>query len=85
MIEAAIRRSPRGKPYNLKRRICMKRIVVIVMCAVLSLSLCSSAFAYPNQGISYDVTRPEGREYFPSDIGELPVSESKNKKEGKHS
>lgn len=53
----------------------MKRIVVIIMCAVLSLSLCSAAFAYPNQGISYDVTRPEGREYFPSDIGELPVSE----------
>ena len=52
----------------------MKRILLTVLSLLCAVCLCSTALAYPNQGISYDVSKPEGREYFPSDISQLPVS-----------
>lgn len=49
-----------------------------VLCLLCTLCLCTTALAYPNQGKTYDVTRPDGRDYFPSDITDLPVSEGLN-------
>ena len=54
------------------------RVFTAVLCLVLCLCLCAPAMAYPNQGKSYDVSKPEGRDYFPSDISQLPVSEGLN-------
>ncbi len=54
------------------------RVFTAVLCLVLCLCLCAPAMAYPNQGKSYDVSKPEGRDYFPSDISQLPVPEGLN-------
>ena len=56
----------------------MKKILLSVLCLLCTLCLCTTALAYPNQGKTYDVTKPEGRDYFPSDIADLPVSEGLN-------
>lgn len=57
---------------------CMKKVLSVLLCAALLLSVAPAALAYPNQGKTYDVTRPEGRDYFPSDISQLPVVEGLN-------
>lgn len=56
----------------------MKKILQSVLCLLCMLCLCTTALAYPNQGQTCDVSKPEGRDYFPSDISELPVSEGLN-------
>lgn len=56
----------------------MKKILLSVLCVICSICLCAPALAYPNEGKTYDVSRPEGRDYFPSDISKLPVVETLN-------
>ena len=56
----------------------MKKTLAAFLSVFCVLCLLTSAMAYPNQGMTYDVTKPEGRDYFPSNISELPVSEGLN-------
>lgn len=56
----------------------MKRTLAFILSIVCALSLCATALAYPTQGQTHDVSKPAGREYFPSDISQLPVSEGLN-------
>ena len=56
----------------------MKKTLVTFLCLLCCVMIGSTAMAYPNEGKSYDVTKPAGREYFPSDISQLPVSAELN-------
>lgn len=54
----------------MKKRISLLLSIIMLICAA------SSAYAYPTQGVTTEVTPPAGREYFPTSVEELPVSEA---------
>ena len=53
----------------------MKKALSLVLTLAMLLSIAPAALAYPTQGVKTEVAPPEGREYFPQNVEELPSIE----------